>query len=113
MLEQDLVLVTLHYRLGPLGFLSTEDSTAPGNMGVRDMIAALRWVGGLLIILSFLFSFYNLLVLVFFTILLSPPGEGPHLPVRRRPRAGDSSGYVSWGGSGQLPAAVTPGTVTV
>ena len=44
MLEQDMVLVTLQYRLGPLGFLTTEDSTAPGNMGLHDQIAALRWV---------------------------------------------------------------------
>ena len=36
--------MTLHYRLGPLGFLTTEDSTAPGNIGLHDQIAALRWV---------------------------------------------------------------------
>ena len=39
-----MVLVTLHYRLGPLGFLTTEDSAAPGNIGLYDQIAALRWV---------------------------------------------------------------------
>merc|ERR1711981_1400728 len=44
MLEQDMVLVTLHYRLGPLGFLTTEDSAAPGNIGLHDQVAALRWV---------------------------------------------------------------------
>jgi len=44
MMEQDMVLVTLHYRLGPLGFLTTEDSAAPGNVGLHDQVAALRWV---------------------------------------------------------------------
>jgi hypothetical protein len=29
------VLVTLQYRLGPLGFLSTEDKTAPGQINTR------------------------------------------------------------------------------
>ena len=32
------------YRLGPLGFLSTEDAEAPGNLGLLDQVAALRWV---------------------------------------------------------------------
>jgi hypothetical protein len=31
---EDIVLVTLQYRLGPLGFLSTEDSTAPGSLSL-------------------------------------------------------------------------------
>ena len=44
MLEQDQVLVVPQYRLGPLGFLSTEDQAAPGNMGLHDQLAALRWV---------------------------------------------------------------------
>ena len=39
-----MVLVTFHYRLGPLGFLTTEDSAAPGNIGLHDQVAALRWV---------------------------------------------------------------------
>jgi len=44
MMEQDMVFVTLQYRLGPMGFLSTEDATAPGNMGLHDQISALQWV---------------------------------------------------------------------
>lgn len=39
-----IVLVTLNYRLGPLGFLSTEDEASPGNYGMLDQVLALRWV---------------------------------------------------------------------
>ncbi|XP_055637017.1 juvenile hormone esterase-like [Toxorhynchites rutilus septentrionalis] len=38
------VLVTLQYRLGALGFLSTGDKAAPGNFGLKDQSMALRWV---------------------------------------------------------------------
>nr|AHJ81345.1 carboxylesterase [Locusta migratoria] len=44
LLNHDVVLVTINYRLGPLGFLSTEDAAAPGNFGLKDQTAALRWV---------------------------------------------------------------------
>ena len=44
LLEQDLVLVTLQYRLGPLGWLTTADREAPGNYGLQDQILALSWV---------------------------------------------------------------------
>ncbi|XP_046417200.1 venom carboxylesterase-6-like [Neodiprion fabricii] len=44
LLDRDVVLVTINYRLGPLGFLSTEDDTVPGNLGLKDQVAALRWV---------------------------------------------------------------------
>ena len=32
------------YRLGPLGFLSTNDSAISGNAGMKDMVLGLRWV---------------------------------------------------------------------
>ncbi|ORZ26348.1 Alpha/Beta hydrolase protein [Lobosporangium transversale] len=43
------VIVTINYRLGLLGFLERVDagisrSTLPGNQGVRDMLVALQWV---------------------------------------------------------------------
>ncbi|MDP9497251.1 MAG: carboxylesterase family protein [Actinomycetota bacterium] len=41
--EADVVVVTINYRLGALGFLLGEDEGA-GNLGLRDQIAALRWV---------------------------------------------------------------------
>ncbi|XP_068624238.1 carboxylic ester hydrolase-like [Battus philenor] len=44
LLDRDLVLVTINYRLGSLGFLSTGDALAPGNNGLKDQVAGLRWV---------------------------------------------------------------------
>ena len=38
------VLVTIQYRLGPFGFLSTGDSTVRGNYGMLDQVQALKWV---------------------------------------------------------------------
>lgn len=40
----DVIVVTLNYRLGPMGFLSTEDQIVPGNMGMKDQVMALEWV---------------------------------------------------------------------
>ena len=39
-----MVLVTFNYRLGPLGFLTTDDKTAGGNQGLLDQIMVLNWV---------------------------------------------------------------------
>ncbi|XP_035794845.1 venom carboxylesterase-6-like [Anopheles albimanus] len=39
-----IILVTIQYRLGVLGFLSTGDTAAPGNVGLKDQTLALRWV---------------------------------------------------------------------
>uniref|UniRef100_A0A0C9QW23 ESTF_1 protein n=2 Tax=Fopius arisanus TaxID=64838 RepID=A0A0C9QW23_9HYME len=44
LLDHDIVLVTMNYRLGPLGLLSTADSVIPGNAGLKDHVQALRWV---------------------------------------------------------------------
>lgn len=41
--RSDVVIVTLNYRVGALGFLSTGDLTT-GSYGTRDQIMALKWV---------------------------------------------------------------------
>ncbi|XP_038624505.1 neuroligin-2 [Tachyglossus aculeatus] len=40
----NVIVVTLNYRLGVLGFLSTGDQAAKGNYGLLDQIQALRWL---------------------------------------------------------------------
>lgn len=44
LLDHNLILVTVNFRLGPLGFLSTEDLECPGNLGLKDQQQAMRWV---------------------------------------------------------------------
>ncbi|XP_038168411.1 acylcarnitine hydrolase-like isoform X1 [Arvicola amphibius] len=41
---EDVVVITIQYRLGVLGFFSTGDQHARGNWGYLDQVAALRWV---------------------------------------------------------------------
>ncbi|XP_051025153.1 acylcarnitine hydrolase-like [Acomys russatus] len=41
---EDVVVVTIQYRLGILGFFSTGDQHARGNWGYLDQVAALHWV---------------------------------------------------------------------
>ncbi|XP_024885561.1 esterase B1-like [Temnothorax curvispinosus] len=42
--QKDVVLVTLNYRLGVLGFLNLNNKVATGNQGLKDIIMALQWV---------------------------------------------------------------------
>jgi acetylcholinesterase len=44
LMDQDIVLVTINYRLGLLGFLSLGTSECPGNAGFKDQVLALKWV---------------------------------------------------------------------
>nr|UUB32777.1 carboxylesterase COEC4 [Dendroctonus rhizophagus] len=46
LVEKDVVLVTLNYRIGALGFLAFSDPSigVPGNAGLKDMVMALKWV---------------------------------------------------------------------
>ncbi|GBP50147.1 Esterase FE4 [Eumeta japonica] len=44
LIEQDVVVVTINYRLEVLGFLCLDIPEAPGNAGMKDQVAALRWV---------------------------------------------------------------------
>ncbi|ESO11395.1 hypothetical protein HELRODRAFT_91416, partial [Helobdella robusta] len=41
---QGVVVVNFNYRLGPLGFLTSNDEILPGNYGLQDVLMALKWV---------------------------------------------------------------------
>ncbi|XP_055902947.1 esterase E4-like [Eupeodes corollae] len=44
LMESDIVLVTMNFRLGAFGYLSTRTKEAPGNFGYLDQLMALQWV---------------------------------------------------------------------
>ncbi|XP_047503726.1 bile salt-activated lipase-like [Pieris napi] len=44
LMKKDVILVTFNYRLGALGFTCLGIEEAPGNAGLKDQIAALKWV---------------------------------------------------------------------
>ncbi|XP_068155852.1 esterase B1 isoform X1 [Drosophila tropicalis] len=45
-MKRDVVIATVSYRVGPLGFLSLRDSNAgvPGNAGLKDQLLAMQWI---------------------------------------------------------------------
>lgn len=43
-MNKNIVYINLNYRLGPLGFLSTEDNIVPGNNGLKDQTLALQFI---------------------------------------------------------------------
>lgn len=46
LLQKDMVIVRINYRVGPMGFLSLNDPELgiPGNAGLKDQVFALKWV---------------------------------------------------------------------
>ncbi|CAG7930658.1 unnamed protein product [Penicillium olsonii] len=42
--EKDTVVVSLNYRLGPLGFLALDSAGIHGNQGIQDLIVGFEWV---------------------------------------------------------------------
>ncbi|XP_072948633.1 esterase E4-like [Epargyreus clarus] len=44
LVEKDVVVVTINYRCGALGFLSLNTPEVPGNAGLKDIVQAIRWV---------------------------------------------------------------------
>ncbi|CAD0201658.1 unnamed protein product [Chrysodeixis includens] len=44
LVRQDVIVVTINYRLEVLGFLCLNTEEVPGNAGMKDQVQALRWV---------------------------------------------------------------------
>ncbi|XP_013185429.1 juvenile hormone esterase isoform X2 [Amyelois transitella] len=44
LVDKDVVVVTINYRCGALGFLSLNTPEVPGNAGLKDVVQAIRWV---------------------------------------------------------------------
>lgn len=44
LMEKEIVLVSINYRLNVFGFLSLDIPEAAGNMGLKDQVMALKWV---------------------------------------------------------------------
>lgn len=44
LLDENVILVTVNYRLGALGFASSGDSIAPGNFGMKKTILILIYL---------------------------------------------------------------------
>ncbi|KAI8421998.1 hypothetical protein MSG28_009903 [Choristoneura fumiferana] len=44
LVKQDVVIVTFNYRLEVLGFLCLDTEDVPGNAGMKDQVAALKWI---------------------------------------------------------------------
>lgn len=44
LLEHDVIYIGANFRLGPLGFLSTEQEDCPGNNGLKDQNLVLKWI---------------------------------------------------------------------
>ncbi|CAK1584381.1 unnamed protein product [Parnassius mnemosyne] len=44
LIEEDILVVAVSFRMSILGFLNTEDEFSKGNMGAKDVVMALRWI---------------------------------------------------------------------
>lgn len=44
LIEKNVVVVNINYRLGAFGFMCLKTKGAPGNVGMKDQVAALRWI---------------------------------------------------------------------
>ena len=42
--EHNTLVVSINYRLGPLGFLALESAGIGGNFGIQDILLGLQWI---------------------------------------------------------------------
>lgn len=42
--DEGALLVSINYRLGPIGFLGLDSAGIYGNQGIQDILLALEWV---------------------------------------------------------------------
>jgi carboxylesterase type B len=43
-LATDAIVVSINYRLGPLGFLALESAGLTGNFAIQDVVLGLEWI---------------------------------------------------------------------
>ncbi|XP_022165143.1 bile salt-activated lipase-like isoform X2 [Myzus persicae] len=44
LLDENVIVVTMNYRLNVLGFLNLDIDECPGNMGLKDQLFAIKWI---------------------------------------------------------------------
>lgn len=44
LMDREVVVVSINYRLGAFGFMATGTRESPGNLGFKDQVMALQWV---------------------------------------------------------------------
>ncbi|XP_022165542.1 esterase E4-like [Myzus persicae] len=44
LIDENVIVVTINYRLNALGFLNLDIDECPGNMGLKDQLFAIKWV---------------------------------------------------------------------
>jgi carboxylesterase type B len=42
--SSDAIVVSINYRLGPLGFFALKEAAFNGNQGIQDILLGLQWV---------------------------------------------------------------------
>lgn len=44
LVNKNVILISINYRLGPYGFMCLDIPSVPGNQGLKDQLLALRWI---------------------------------------------------------------------
>ena len=97
-MDYGVVIVTINYRLGPFGFLSTGDDEIPANLGLWDQ------VGFILVIVNIMLTTTDI-------VPETGPrvGAGQYRGVRWRPQQCDDIRAECWQYECLLPYSITSG----